>query len=220
MKKLAWVLLLSTIIGGLSGCGNTSELTSKIEQLENENEELKAANIKLQGELDVYKEQEAIALEDEKKIQEEKNKYKQITLGETVVVDNYGEFTIEACDLTQKVMPPNPESFYTYYEVKDPNEIYLDVAMKFKNTSTISLDADEITSVKVYYDEGYEYSTFSTIEESGGSDFTYTNITRIEPLKASRLHYLATLPIEVKDSNKALKMQFEVYGSKYELQIR
>lgn len=220
MKRLYFALLALGLSVCLVGCSSSSDSTVKIEQLEQENAALKDENSKLKNELNTYKEQEVQVANEEKKAQEEKNQYKQINIGDTVTVENYGEFVIEACNLTQKITPPNPASFYNYYEVKDPQEIYLDVVMKFKNTSTIGIGADEITDVKVIYSNGYEYSSFSTIEESGGSDFTYTNITTIEPLKSSRLHYIATLPIEAKDSQESIKIQFTVYNNKYELQVR
>lgn len=220
MKRLYFALLALGLSVCFVGCNNPSDSIAKIEKLEQENATLKDENSKLQEEINKYKEQEAEVAAKEKKEQKEKNQYKQINIGDTVTVENYGEFVIESCNLTQKITPSNPASFYTYYEVKDPQEIYLDVVMNFKNTSTIGIGADKITDVKVIYSNGYEYGSFSTIEESGGSNFTYTNITTIEPLKSSKLHYIATLPIEAKDSQESIKIQFTVYDNKYELQVR
>lgn len=221
-RKIIYGLMATAIMFSTTGCSSshTAELESRIVTLQQENEKLTAENGKLLEEnkklttaLDTY-------VEKEEQIKAEKSKYKPINLGETVVVDGYGEFSIKSAELTQKVTPPNPDAFYSYYEVKDPNEIYLDVIMDFKNSTTIGIGADEVTSVKVIYGEGYEYSTFSAMEESGGSDFTYTNINKVEPLKSIRLHYLAELPIEAKTSDKSIKLQFTVYDSDYEVIVR
>lgn len=213
MKKLFFTLLFTVFTLFNTGCTNTKELEQQISNLQLENEKLKS-------QLKNYETRELEEKKEKERIEKEKSKNKEIKLNELIVVEGYGEFLVKSTKLTQKVVPPNPDSFYSYYEVKDPNEIYLDVIMDFKNTTTIGIGTDEITNVKVIYDGQYEYSSFSALEESGGSDFTYTNINTVEPLKTITLHHLATLPLEVKNSEKPLEIQFSVYGSNYVLKIR
>ena len=213
MKKGFIIILCLVSALSLTGCGNEVELQEQIQELQSENEQLKE-------ELQKYKDNEKAEKEEQAKIEEEKSKYKSISLNEACTVEGYGEFSISAYSIAQKIEPPNPGSFYNYYEVKDPAETYLDIILNFKNTSTIGINADEITNMKIIYGNGYEYDTFSTLEESGGTDFTYTNITKIEPLKSANIHYIATLPIEAKESNETIKARFTIYGSNYEVTLR
>ena len=213
MKRNLFTMLVLALAVLCTGCGNESALQEQIQNLQSENESLK-------NELQTYKNNEEAEKEKQIKIEEEKSKYKQIKLNEVCTVDGYGEFAISSYALAQKIEPPNPTSFYTYYEVKDPAETYLDIVLNFKNTSTIGINADEITNMKVIYGDGYEYSTFSTIEESGGTNFTYSNITKVEPLKSANLHYIATLPVEAKSSSEPIKVQFSIYGYNYEISLR
>jgi hypothetical protein len=220
-KKIVFLgILIIVLTFGTIGCGNSSNLETQISDLKKEIEELSVENKNLEEEIKTYKDREEVDKQEKIKAEEEKSKNKQIKLNESITVEGYGEFVIKSAELKQKVTPPNPASFFTYYEVKDPNEIYLDVVMSFKNATTIGIGANEITSVKVIYSNGYEYDSFSTLEESGGTDFTYTNINKVEPLKSIILHHLAELPIEAKDSGEPIKLMFTVYGSNYELQVR
>lgn len=81
------------------------------------------------------------------------------------------------------------------------------------------MEADEVADVEVKYDNKYEYSTFDTMEKNGGEDFTYTNISRIEPLKNGTLVFLAEVPDEVKSSGKPLYADFKIEGETYRYTI-
>ncbi|WP_052344244.1 DUF4352 domain-containing protein [Bacillus ndiopicus] len=143
-----------------------------------------------------------------------------ITKGEPLVIDDYAEITVNDNVFGKKVSPPNPGSYHTYYENKEDGEIYLDTVISIKSLLTSNKSADEFIDVKVVYDNKYEYRTFSTIEERGGTDFTYTNITSIEPLKTGVLHFLASLPKEIESDGKPLKVIISAKNNNYELIIR
>lgn len=146
--------------------------------------------------------------------------YESILFNVPVIVPDYAEFTIIEAKLKQRIDPKSPTDFHTYYEVKDPNNIYLDVVFDFKNTSTITLNANDITNVKVIYDNTYDYQTNDFVEHRDGSDFTYSLITNIEPLTSATLHYAAELPIEVQTSGKPIDIEFEIYNHKYRMSVR
>ncbi|MGI6488122.1 MAG: hypothetical protein ACOX2B_07350 [Syntrophothermaceae bacterium] len=133
-------------------------------------------------------------------------------IGDTLVFPNTSEITVISTEFATRVNPPNPDSFYTYYEVKDPNKIYVHSTVKVKNLKGNDLDADQALSIKVVYDGQYEYSGFSTIEETGGRDFNYTNISSIEPLTTGVLHFLNEVPLEVKESGKPIKIIISANG--------
>jgi hypothetical protein len=82
------------------------------------------------------------------------------------------------------------------------------------------MSADDIFNVKVLYDGKYEYNSFSTIEESGGSDFTYTSTTRIAPLTNGMLHYLISVPKEVQESGLPVLFTININGSDYYYQLQ
>lgn len=133
-------------------------------------------------------------------------------IGDTLLFPNANEITIKSTEFATRVNPPNPDSYYTYYEVKDPNKIYVHTIVSIKNLKGNDLDADKALNIKVVYDGQYEYSGFSTIEDTGGGDFTYTNISSIAPLTTRVLHFLNEVPLEVKDSGKPMKIVVSANG--------
>lgn len=141
--------------------------------------------------------------------------HKLIVKGTPLVIEGTGEYTVTKTSFGKKVSPSNPGSFYTYYEAKEPGTTYLAITLKVKNLAGEAMNADEVADVKVKYDNKYEYSTFDTIEEKGGEDFTYTSLSRIEPLKNGTLVFLAEVPDEVKSSGKPLYADFEIKGETY-----
>ncbi|MBP2243872.1 hypothetical protein [Paenibacillus xylanexedens] len=70
------------------------------------------------------------------------------------------------------------------------------------------------------FDNQCDYTTFSTVEENGGADFTYSNITSVSPLKTTTLLYLAKMPNEVAESEKPLKAVIMIKEEVYEYTIR
>lgn len=200
MKRLSYVLGLGLCLLLLVSCGAKTSSNVEVDKLKQENFN------------------NDVAADEPKTLSS--NGYQLIELKTLVVVPDYGEFEITDAQLKQLIQPSNAGSHHSEYEVDDPNEIYLDVIMKFKNTSAVALNADEIVNAKVFYDNKYEYSTFGGIEESGGEDFGYIMLSTVEPLKETTLHYIATLPIEVKESGKPIMIQFEIYNNKYEMVVR
>lgn len=135
--------------------------------------------------------------------------------GTPLIIDGIGEYTITRTSFGKKVSPSNPGSFYTYYEAKEPGTTYLAVTLKVKNLGGQAMDADAVADMEIKYDNKYEYGTFSTLEENGGEDFTYTSISEIEPLKNATLVYLAEVPDEVESSGKPLYADIKIEGETY-----
>jgi hypothetical protein len=129
------------------------------------------------------------------------------------------EFALEFVNIEQKILPPNLGNVYSYYEAED-GKVYVDFCIAYKNTDTSDIDADEILSAKLMYDDKYEYSGFSIIEEENRSDFTYSNITSISPLCTEYLHYLFEVPEEVKTSGKSIEITFTIDEVTYTYSVR
>lgn len=139
---------------------------------------------------------------------------------ETVTIPDFAELTVVRHQFSKTIKPSKPDSFYTYYEAKEPGTTYLAFTIRIKSLLTSGRTADEFADVYVKYDEKYDYRTFSTIEEQGGADFTYTNITSIEPLKTRTLVFLAEVPEEIEKDDKPLKALVSADGKSYEYLIR
>ncbi len=140
--------------------------------------------------------------------------------GEMVVIEDFAEFTITNTVFSKRIDPPSPGSFYTYYEAKEEGTTYLDTVILIKSLLTSGKSSDEFASVKVIFNEKYEYKTFSTIEDKGGSDFTFTNITSIEPLKSGTLHFLAEVPEEVEKGEEPVSVIVTVKEKDYIYKVR
>lgn len=145
----------------------------------------------------------------------------QLKIGEVMVVKDFAEITINSNNFGQVINPPNPGDFYTYYENKEPDQVFLDTVISVKSLLTTGKSSDEFVSVKIIYDDKYEYTSSAAIEDKGGADFTYTNITYIEPLQTGVLHFLSSVPSQVETDGKPLKAVITVTnGITYEQVIR
>lgn len=145
--------------------------------------------------------------------------YTPLEIGTLINVDRYADITPLEANFAYKITPPNPDGYYSYYEVKEQGKIYAHISFKIKNTKHTSLAADEALSVTLLYDNIYIYRAFSTIEEDGGSDFGYTNLNRIDPLTSGVLHYIIEVPEEVYTSGKPVVIIVNANGEKYYYQL-
>jgi hypothetical protein len=144
-----------------------------------------------------------------------------IELNSAFTVADFAEVTLTGTAFTTKVEPPKKGSgLYSYYEVKDKENIYLDTTVSVKSLLTSGKSSKEFAEVKVKYDGKYDYKTFSTIEEQGGTDFTYTNITSIEPLKTGVLHFIAELPKDAAADGKPIEITIVINGKNYVHKLR
>ncbi|WP_338651669.1 hypothetical protein [Lysinibacillus sp. Y5S-8] len=203
MKKLGLLLLVSIL---LVACGQSDKNSSS----DNKTKESVEKNA----------EEEVKASENNEENEPEVEEVLTITKGNVLVVDNYAEITINNNIFGKQISPPNPSSVYTYYKNEEEGEVYLDTIISVKSLLTTGQTSNEFVDVKIIYDGKYEYKTFSTIENRGGSDFTFTNITSIEPLKNGTLHFLASVPEQVEQDGKPLKAVITVKGKTYEQIIR
>ena len=170
------------------------------------------AEIKESKREEVIKQQEDIV-----KVEKENKK---VTLGETIKEKDW-EVKIKETGFKQDIIPSNPNTYYTHYQVKDTNNTYFYLAVEAKNISSLGLRADGVAKVKVKYNDKYEYTAFSTIEESGGGTFTYTNITDISPLTTRTVYYLVELPQTIaQETDTQLKAEISINDNTYELKIR
>lgn len=144
----------------------------------------------------------------------------EINIGSLYEIPELCEFMVEYADLKKEVNPPKPANYYTYYPEED-GMTYLDVAISIKNMRTTGRQADQFGTVKAICGDGYEYESFSIIEEKNRSDFTYTSITAIEPLETAIIHYLVSIPNELADDeSSAISLQITILDNNYSLIVR
>ena len=142
----------------------------------------------------------------------------EITPGQTVTSKDF-EFTVNKVVFSHKVEPDVKPSYYRYYDAES-GHVYIYVNAKVKNLQQSSVESDEIYSVTADYDNGYTYSGFNIVNDSDG-DFTYANITSLDPLQTNGVHCLIDCPEEVETSEKPLVLTFQFKdGSKYIYKMR
>ncbi|QTH46055.1 hypothetical protein J4772_17450 [Cohnella sp. LGH] len=227
MKRILMFAFISLLIV-LAGCNTnnstgtvqTEELSSlkdQINQLTAENKQLKEQLESLNGQSSPESESPSEPEPAPESTAKEKNT---IELKKSFEVSDFAEITLTKAKFTSKVVPPKPRDYYSYYEVKDADNIYLETVLNVKSLLTSGKSSDEFASVTVIYDEKYKYNSFSTIEESGGSDFTYTNITSIEPLKTGILHFISELPKEASKDDKSINVVISINGDEFNYKLR
>ncbi len=138
---------------------------------------------------------------------------------QVIAIDNICEFYIDFSNITKIVYPPSPASFYSYYEAGDA-KLYVDLCVAYKNLTTNAIGADEVVSAKLTYDDKYEYAGFSCIEEDNRGDFTYSNITSINPLSTEYVHYLFEVPEVVGQGSESIVLNIRISGNDYTYTMR
>lgn len=198
MKKIASILLIITLLFTVSACKQKTDLeTQKNNEVVEDNNDGKKEDVK----------------------KEKSSEIKEIKKGEVVSVDDYCELTIEDTKFDKIISPPNANGVYSYYEAEGEGKTLFESVINIKNLLSDGKMADEFLSVKILYNK-YEYGTFSTIEYDDRSDFTYTNITSIEPLENGVLHFLGTVPESMENDDKPLAIIIKANNQKFKYNIR
>lgn len=217
MKKVFALLLVASLILCMTACGAANSDTTNADELQKRIDELEAENADLREQLAAFESTGADITEPEDSAQPDAEPAE---IGTAYTITDLCEFTVVYADLKKEVLPPNPDSYYTYYSEED-GMTYLDVAVSVKNLRTTARTADEFATAKAICGAGYEYTGFSIIEESGGGDFTYTNITNVAPLETAILHYLISIPNELADDESVpITLELTMLDCEYVLQVR
>lgn len=138
---------------------------------------------------------------------------------QTIVVDDVCEFYIDFAQITKKVIPPSPASYYSYYAA-DAGKMYVDVCIAYKNLTSSDIEAYQTMSAQLVYADKYTFTGFSIVEEDSRGDFTYSNITNVSPLTSEYIHYLFEVPEEVKNSSESIVVTVTIAGTDYKYVVR
>lgn len=222
MRKVFALLLVASLILCMTGCGATSSDTANanVDELQQRIDELEAENAELREQLAEFDAVGSVSTDITAPEDSAQPDAQSAEIGTAYTITDLCEFAVVYADLKKEVLPPNPDSYYTYYPEKD-GMTYLDVAVSVKNLRTTARTADEFATAKAICGAGYEYTGFSIIEESGGGDFTYTNITNVAPLETAILHYLISIPNELADDESVpITLELTMLDCDYVLQVR
>ncbi len=230
MKKslvvILGILLMVVFIGCSKGStpANTSSANtdSEIQELKNQIATLQEENSTLKRELNTTSSttNNTVSSNSTSSTNSDINGFGVLKYNQSITINGVCTFSITSAKFTTKVVPSKPSDLYTYYQVKDTNNIYIDIVLKYKNLFSSGKRADEVGDIKVKYDDQYDYTSFSAIEEKGGGDLTYTNITDIDPLTTSTLHYICEVPKEVQTSSKSVIATITIDNQDYQLKIK
>ncbi|MGV2882203.1 bZIP transcription factor [Paenibacillus taichungensis] len=216
MKILTGILMTAAILT-LTACSSTPTTAKNVPQSGDTSAATTVATVEEASKEPVESSEE---VEQQQVEQQQVESVPSIKKGETVTIDDFADITVTGNKINKKIVPSKPGNFYTYYESKEVDSSYFALVLKAKNLSTGGISADKIADVSLKYDNKYDYDTFSTIETRGGEDFTYTNITNIDPLKTGTIYYLVEIPNEVVESDKELKAEIKVQDQTFEYTIR
>lgn len=220
MKKVFALFLLASLILCMTACGAAGSDTTNLDELQQRIDELEAENADLREQLAAFDSSGAVGTDITAPEDSAQPDAEPAEIGTAYTITDLCEFTVVYADLKKEVLPPNPDSYYTYYSEED-GMTYLDVAVSVKNLRTTARTADEFATAKAICGDGYEYTGFSIIEENGGGNFTYTNITNIAPLETAVLHYLISIPNELADdASVPISLELTMLDCDYVLTVR
>lgn len=146
------------------------------------------------------------------------NDIQTIELNQTITKEEKYELTMKSSRFGKNIEPPNTSGYYRYYDASDGHQ-YLEIVYDYKNLSSSDVRADKISSIKIKFNDKYEYSGFAVIEDSDG-DFTYSNITSIPALSTGKMHYLIEVPDEVANDTSSIVATINCGQDKYQINLR
>ena len=125
--------------------------------------------------------------------------------------ENVAEVTVKRCEFTNKVMPDNPRSYYSYYQAEEGKTNFVVVA-DVKNLMKESKELRDLVKVTLLYDEGeYNYSTYGVMDRKGDLD----SLAYLDPLNPGKIKFRVEVPESVENDGKPIKVQFMIGNKKF-----
>lgn len=117
------------------------------------------------------------------------------------------EYSLHEINVTSRIIPSVITENSSYYDVKNPGSIYIDIILDVYSLSNEAKMTDDIITSKIKINNN-EYSCFSLLESSDGSDLK--KYGSIKPLETRNIHYVAEVPIA--DSTGELEIILTING--------
>lgn len=128
--------------------------------------------------------------------------------GDTIVIANDYEIRMKSMEFSPKIIPADPGTFYSTFEVDSPDKTYFHAVFEITNLRNAKETADKIMTVSLLYDNKTAYLCSSAVERDG--DFSLSNDAEIVPLSTETVHYIAEVPKELTNGNKSTDTQITV----------
>lgn len=150
-----------------------------------------------------------------------KPKETEISLEDKITIDNFCEFNITGTSFSKDIIPSNPTGYYRYLQGKDDSQKYFELTMNVKNLNTSAVKQDSLLSVKLKYDNNYEYNCSLVTEDASGNELeSFPNLYYIEPLKSLKYRFVVEVPKEIETDGKPLKATIVANGNNYVYNVR
>ena len=121
----------------------------------------------------------------------------EISVGDTITEEGFAEIKLKKISYQTRINPSDTSGFYSYYEVKNKDNIYLVCQFDFTNLETdAGYDIGDYLSCSVTYDGGYTYTGWSTAEDSG----TLTTYPNLLPLTTFNSYYVIEVPKKLQET--------------------
>lgn len=134
--------------------------------------------------------------------EEEKKEAEVIEKGKEIIIEDVCSF---------KILESRMEEFSTI------EDIYCIVDFELKSLKKAAVMCDSLIAAKVIYDDEYEYYALGVLAED---EQYYLDMTPIQPLKTEKFYFESSLPSEIKDNEKSIKIIITVNEKDYEYIIR
>ena len=138
MRKVFALLLVASLILCMTGCGATSSDTANanVDELQQRIDELEAENAELREQLAEFDAVGSVSTDITAPEDSAQPDAQSAEIGTAYTITDLCEFAVVYADLKKEVLPPNPDSYYTYYPEKD-GMTYLDVAVSVKTSALL-----------------------------------------------------------------------------------
>lgn len=144
---------------------------------------------------------------------------KYVAINEVLEYSDISQLTLINVEYANILKPRKATGYYSYFEVEDPNKIFLILTVEVKNLKGNDLRYDNIAGVFALYNEKYNYDSFVVYEKEGGKDISnYTNISSISPLSSNRIYFVIEAPKEVQEGK--VEIQLNYGGNKYFMEVK
>ena len=131
-------------------------------------------------------------------------------IGDTIVIPNNYEIKMKSVEFAPKVMPDDPATFYSSFEVDDQNDTYFHTVFEVKNLGASQKTPAEIMTVTLLEDDKTGYLCSGWVERNG--DFDLAGEAFVIPLSTDVIHYLTEVPVRLANGAKPPTVQITVNG--------
>ena len=139
-----------------------------------------------------------------------------INFGDTLTAENLAKITFEEYFTTQRLEPPDTSRSYRYYEVKDPDSIYVILKVEVEVLQSSNLRGDEVMGTRLFFKEKYRYNGFTVVQDTDGRGFS--SYESMAPLTTRYLFNLFEVPKIVVEGG-SIEVQIYFSGETYYIKL-